>query len=188
MRNIKPYKQHGMTYAISCMLMVLEYYKIIPKASYLYEQKYFKSYRSKYTLGTPFSALAWHFSKNGLKTELIHSEKEIFINSIYDEDTFNSLMNEYKSYMNDAINKGCIVRNGIDINYDLLKQNLDNDKLIILAGQVNGILHAILLIGYENDKFIVCDPLYKQKQIMSLDEINNFMNIPIGKWCIIVSN
>ena len=42
-KNINPYKQHGMTCAIACMLMVLEYYKIIPKANYLYEQKYFKS-------------------------------------------------------------------------------------------------------------------------------------------------
>lgn len=186
MKDIKPYKQHGMTCAIACMLMVLEYYKIIPKASYQYEQKYFKSYHSKYTLGTPFSALAWHFSKNGLKTELIHSEKDIFINNMYDTDTFNNLMEEYKSYMNDAINKGCIVKNGINIDVNLLKQNLYNNKLIILAGQIDGVLHAILLIGYENDKFIVCDPLYKQKQIMTLDEINNFMNTSIGKWCIVI--
>lgn len=78
MKNIIPYKQTGNTCAIACMLMVLEYYNIIPKANYLYEKKYYKSYHSKYTIGTPFSALAWHFSKNDLYTELIHSEQNFF--------------------------------------------------------------------------------------------------------------
>lgn len=37
-REIKPYKQKGMTCSIACMLMALEYYKIIPKADWLYEK------------------------------------------------------------------------------------------------------------------------------------------------------
>lgn len=36
--DVKPYRQRKMTCAISCMLMVLEYYKVIPKADWLYEK------------------------------------------------------------------------------------------------------------------------------------------------------
>lgn len=57
-KNIKIYKQKGNTCAIACMLMVLEYYKIISKSNWLYEKKYYNFYKSKYVDGTPFSALA----------------------------------------------------------------------------------------------------------------------------------
>jgi hypothetical protein len=56
-----------------------------------------------------------------------------------------------------------------------------------LAGQINGHLHAILLLGLEKDKFVVCDPLYKHKQLKTKCEIENYMDIDLGKWCIIVN-
>lgn len=96
--DVKPYRQRKMTCAISCMLMVLEYYKVIPKADWLYEKKYDRSYHSQYLEGTPFSALAWHFAKNGLETEIIHSEKEIFTNNIhtFSDTVFNMAIEDIK--------------------------------------------------------------------------------------------
>ena len=38
------------------------------------------------------------------------------------------------------------------------------------------------------NKFIVCDPLYKMKQMRTFEEIDNFMNTSIGKWFISVNN
>jgi len=188
-KNINPYKQHGMTCAIACMLMVLEYYKIIPKANYLYEQKYFKSYHSRYTDGTPFSALAWHFTKNGLYTEIVHSEKEIFTNknNVFPQEVYNDLIDEYQNYLKYAKEKDAIITNGIDIDSMFLKRKLEEDKLIILAGQIDNILHAILICGCDENNFIICDPLFKQKQIRSFNDIDKFMETSIGKWCVIVS-
>ena len=73
-------------------------------------------------------------------------------------------------------------------NIDMLKQKLQEDNLIILAGERSSIYHAILLIGYDENKFIVCDPLYKTKQMRTFEEIDNFMNTSIGKWFISVNN
>lgn len=189
-KEIKPYKQRGMTCAISCMLMVLEYYKIIPEANWIYEKKYYKSYHSKYMEGTPFSAIAWHFVKNNLNVEIIHSEKNMFNNLSHflPDDSFNDAMREYSNYLEDAIKRGAKVINGCDITCDSIKKKLNEDKLVILAGQTYGSLHAILICGYNEDKFIVCDPLYKQKQEKTDEEISEFMDTPLGKWYIAVSN
>ena len=41
--SITPYKQHRYNCAIACLLMILEYKKIIPKATYFYEKEYEKN-------------------------------------------------------------------------------------------------------------------------------------------------
>jgi len=187
-KNVRTYKQHGMTCAVACMLMVLEYYKVIDKADYQYEKKYYRSYHSRYMDGTPFSAIAWHLAKNGFSVELFHSEKEIFKkdNSFIPNDMFNDLMVEYNQYLDYAIDKGLTIINGNDINSNVLKEKLNEDKLIILAGQQNMCLHAILLCGYDDDNFMVCDPLFKNKQIRTINDIETFMDTNIGKWFIAV--
>ena len=57
-KDVRPYKQRGDTCAIACMMMVLEYYKVIPKANWYDERRLYRLYGSKYMDGTPFSALA----------------------------------------------------------------------------------------------------------------------------------
>lgn len=186
--DVIPYKQRGNTCAIACMLMVLEYYKIIPKADWIYERKYYKTYKSRYIEGTPFSALAWYLSKNGLDIEIIHSDKNVFNNEkeVLSKQTFTNTMNEYLQYLNDASRMGTKINNGISLTSELLKEKVLNKNMIILAGVTNSFLHAILICGYKNNKFIVCDPLHKNKQEKSDEEINIFMNTPLGKWCIVV--
>ena len=188
MKNIKPYKQNGNTCAICCMLMIYEYFNIINKPNKLYEREYYRKYKSKYINGVHYSLVTYQFAKKGLKVKLIHSEKNMFKNNNYfDNKLFNNLMEEYNSYINAALEEGTELENGTIINVNLLKEYLNNDNLIILAGQVNNILHSILLIEYENNKFIVCDPLFKEIQYRTSNEIELFMNTPIGKWCIIIS-
>ena len=103
-KEIKRYRQRGNTCAIVCMLMVLEYYDLIPEINKYYEDKYYWIYKSKYMDGTPLSALAWHFAKNGLDTEIVHSNKEIFNNDrgFIDECIYVDLMEEYKMFLNQA--------------------------------------------------------------------------------------
>lgn len=189
-KNIRIYKQRGDTCAIACMMMALEYYKIIEKANWYDERRLYKIYGSQYMSGTPFSALAYHFSKNGLETTIYHSDENLFNNKkkIINEDNFNSAMNEYKEYLERAQSKGTKVVNGMDINMTLVKEKIEEGNIVIIAGEIYGGYHAILISGYDNDKFIVCDPLYKNKQIKSEEELEKFMDTSIGKWFISVNN
>lgn len=189
-KNIRPYKQRGNTCAIACLMMVLEYYHIIEKANWHDEKRLYKIYGSKYLEGTPFSALAFHLSKNGLNVTLYHSDKNLFNNKkkILSDSDFNLAMEEYKIYLERAKEKGTKIVNGIDINSDLLKKELKQGNIIILAGNLNGILHAILISGYENNHFIICNPLYKEKQLKTKEELEKFMDTFLGKWFIAVSD
>lgn len=189
-KNVHPYKQRGDTCAIACMMMVLEYYKIMDKANWYDEKRLYRIYGSKYMAGTPFSALAYHMSKNGLDTTIYHSDINIFNNNQrkLDNDDFELAMTEYKENLNHAEKSGTKVVNGININTNLLKEKLQEGNLVILAGEIFGGYHAILLTGYDDKGFIVCDPLYKDKQTRTFEEIDNYMNTSIGKWFITVND
>lgn len=188
--HVKPYKQHRNNCAIACMLMILEYYQIIFKANYFYEKEYEKRYHSRYMDGTPFSAIAYHLSKNHLKVKLIHSEQSYFTNQTHFllDHVFQNTMKEYQSYFDGIIEKNGEVLTGMDVTISFLKEQLQNGYLVMLAGMKGNILHAILICGYELDKFIICDPLYKKRQTKSQEELETFMSTPIGKWCILVKN
>ncbi|MBE6154870.1 MAG: hypothetical protein E7163_04800 [Firmicutes bacterium] len=166
-KDIKPYKQRGETCAIACLMMALEYYKKIEKANWYV-----------------------NLSKKGLNTTIYHSEKDCFTNknkALSDLD-FEYAMKEYKEYLNIAKSLGTEIKNGIIINTELIKEELKKDNLVILAGKLSGGYHAILISGYDNNKFIVCDPLYKNKQEKTETELEKFMNTGIGKWFISVNN
>lgn len=189
-KNVRPYKQRGDTCAIVCMMMVLEYYKVIPKANWYDERRLYRIFGSKYMSGTPFSALAFYMAKNGLETTIYHENKELFKNDqgTINSDNFELAMSEYKEYLNYAENKGAKVVNGVNITINLLKQKLQDGNLVILAGEIPGGYHAVLLTGYDEYGFKVCDPLYKTKQNRTFNEIENFMNTSIGKWFISVND
>ena len=189
-KNVRPYKQRGDTCAIVCMMMILEYYKIIPKVNWYDERRLYRIYGSKYMPGTPFSALAFYMAKNGLETTICHENKSLFKNeqAIIDNNEFNLAMDEYKEYLKYAENFGAKVVKGLNITVNILKQKLQVGNLVILAGEIPNGYHAILLTGYDQDKFIVCDPLYKVKQNRTFEEIETFMNTNIGKWFISVND
>lgn len=189
-KNVRPYKQRGDTCAIACMMMVLEYYKIIEKANWYDERRLYKIYGSKYMNGTPFSALAFHMAKNGLNVTIYHENKDLFENThnVFSNEDFESVMNEYKEYLSYAKNRGTKISNGNSINIDILKQKLQGGNLVILAGEIFEVYHAILLTGYDENGFIVCDPLHKTKQTRTFEETEKFMNTNIGKWFITVND
>lgn len=121
---------------------------------------------------------------------IYHENKEQFRNDqrTMDNDEFKFAMSEYKEYLKYAENKGAKVINGVNITINLLKQELQDGNLVILAGQVIGGYHAVLLTGYDEYGFKVCDTLYKTKQNRTFNEIENFMNTGIGKWFISVND
>lgn len=188
-KNVRPYKQKGDTCAIVCMMMILEYYGIIEKADWQKERMYYRGFRSRCLPGTPFAALAWFMANSGLDVNIIHSSKNIFDNpnEFVPKSTFNSAMKEYNDYLKQADEVGANIQNGIDFDADFLKKQLENDNLVMLAGQHGVALHAILLTGYDEEGFIVCDPLRKQKQKLTKEGLEKFMDTPLGKWCISVN-
>ena len=97
-------------------------------------------------------------------------------------------MKEYQEYLKLAKKHGAKITNGVLININVLKQNLQDGNLVILAGEICDAYHAILLTGYDENGFMVCDPLYKTKQIRTFEEIENFLNTNIGKWFIAVND
>ena len=189
-KDVKPYKQRGDTCAIACLMMVLEYYGKIEKANWYDERRLYRIYGSKYMAGTPFSAIAYNLTKKGLNTTIYHSEKDIFTNKnkVLSDIDFEFAMKEYKEHLDVAKSLGTQIKNGININIKLIKEELKKDNLVILAGELLGGYHAILISGYNNDKYIVCDPIYKNKQERTEEELENFMNTGIGKWFISVNN
>lgn len=189
-KNVDVYKQRGDTCAVACMMMALEYFKVMEKANWYDEKRYYRIYGSKYLSGTPFSALAFHFSKNGLDTRLFHEDLSLYNNNnnAIDKRVFQLAMTEYKNLLERAKLVGTNVFNGIKIDAQLIREELEKGYLVILAGEIIGGYHAILISGYNDNVFIVCDPLYKSKQIKTEEELNRFMDTSIGKWFISVSN
>ena len=187
-KEIKSYQQRGNTCAIVCMLMVLEYYDFIPEINKYYENKYYRIYKSKYMEGTPLGALAWHFAKNGLDTEIVHSNKEIFNNDkgFIDKSIYDNLMEEYKTFLRQAERVGARIHNGIDLNPNLIKEKLELGYLVILAGEVDKALHTVLISKYKNNMYVISNPLYKEKQLWSEEKIIKYMDTEIGRWGIFV--
>lgn len=185
-KDVKPYKQHGPTCAICSLLMTLDYYDKIDKPNRLMESHLYKKYKSNYIDGAHYSGIANQLLKQKLDVTLVHSEKNYFSNQKgYISDCFDELMNEYTSYLkNDKLNVKC----NVDLNEKTLRKGLENQNLILLAGMSGNFLHSIVICGYENDNFIICDPQSKEKEKLSNDTVKKFMNTPIGKWCIMVND
>lgn len=189
-KKVRIYKQRGDTCAIACMMMALEYFNVIEKANWYDEKRYYRIYGSKYMSGTPFSALAFHFSKNGLDTTLYHEDLTLFNNNkgALSKEDFQFAMSEYTEMLDRAKLTGTNVINGIKINSQFIRKELEKGNIIIVAGEIPGAYHAILISGYDDNKFIVCDPLFKTKQFKTQEELDDFMNTSIGKWFISVNN
>lgn len=187
-KDIKHYKQNGNTCAICCMLMVLSYYNVIDKINWYDERRLYRIYKSKYIDGVPFSAILYHLSKNNLDVSIYHSENSLFKNNnVFNDEMFDLLLNEYNEFLNNAIKYSAKVYKEVNINIKLLKEKLNENNLIILAGMVDNIYHSILLSECVDNGFIVHDPLNKDKKIMTYNEINNYMITNIGKWFIVVN-
>lgn len=188
-KNVKAYKQHGPTCAVCSLLMALNYYDKINTPNRLMERELYKRYKSTYMDGAHYSGIANQLVRQGLNVKLLHSEKGLFKNEKnYIPDSFEQLLSEYKQYLRNIDKEKFDVECGVDINEETLKDALQNNNLVLLAGTQGEFLHSIVICGYENDKFIICDPQSNEKEKVANKEIKEFMDTPIGKWCIVVNN
>lgn len=185
--KVKHYPQRTpVTCAICCLMMVLNYYNKIDEMSYELELSYYNIYRSKFTDGASFAAISYELVSKGLNVELLHSERTMFKNESYLSDsTFNLLMKEYSEWILKA-NGGLSVINGIKISNNVIIEKLRLGNIIIAAGHVGMALHALVINGYEDDEYIVCDPIKTETSKMSKHDMSEYLKTPIGSWIIAI--
>ena len=193
-KKIRFYKQHTMeTCGPACMLMILDLYKKVEYPTSKQEMKLYSLYRSSAFRGVNGAAIANCLSKNNLEITLLQSFQQRMDNrdGYYSEELYEALQEEYQVAVDKCADRIKLITNAA-ITCDLLKQELDSGKQIILQcivpGNADGIhdhtLHWIVVYGYDGDEFLVCDPLSSKIRI-NTEAMERYMDTPIGRLCIV---
>jgi hypothetical protein len=188
-KDVKSYLQTGNTCGAASLLMALNYYNHTDMTA-KNEMLIHNASKSILIEGSHFSGLALQAVENNLDVEIIHSDKEMFSNNqgFFTEETYVKLMEEYRHFANQAESGGAVVTNGINIDSEYVREQLDKGKIVIMAGMLRGgVLHAIVVSGFNEKGFIVLDPLVSKKKNLSQDQFNKFIDTPIGRWGLLLS-
>lgn len=189
-RKIRFFHQHSMeTCGPACMLMLLDLYGKIEYPTQKQEMKLYHLYRSQAFRGVSGAALANALSRNGLSVHLVHSSPQMMDNQsgYFPGKLFDQLLAEYRTEAEKCRDR-IRISTGASVTCASLRQELDAGRQIILEtiipGDADGLhdhaLHWIVLYGYENDVFLVCDPLSSKIRLTEA-ELENYMNTPIGR-------
>ena len=195
-KKLRFYKQHSMeTCGPACMLMLLDLYGKIEYPTPKQEMMLYSLYRSKVFKGVNGAAIANCLSKNGLNVHLAHSSAEMMDNrgGYFTDALYSALLAEYHAEIEKFVSN-IRLSTGAEITCDTLRQELDAGRQIILEtiipGDADGIhdhvLHWVVVYGYEEDMFHVCDPL-SSKIKLTTKELEGYMDTPIGRIYIAVS-
>lgn len=193
-KKIRFFKQHAMeTCGPACMLMLLDLYRRVEYPTPKQEAKLYSLYRSSAFKGVNGAAIADCLSKNNLEVTLFQSFHNKMDNrdGYYSEELYESLRREYQAALEKCIDRINLITDAV-ITCELFKQELDSGKQIILQcivpGNADGIhdhtLHWIVVYGYEEDEFLVCDPLSSKIRITE-EALENYMDTPIGRICVV---
>ena len=196
-KKIRFYKQHSIeTCGPACMLMLLDLYGKIEYPTPKQEMKLYSLYRSKVFKGVNGAAIANCLSRNGLDVRIVHSSQQLMDNrgDYFPEPLFSELLSEYRSEAEKCCGKVGVMT-GVEITCHTLRQELNAGCQIILETVIPGdedgihdrVLHWILVYGYEGDLFHVCDPM-SSKIKLTEEELETYMDTPIGKICVLVQN
>lgn len=193
-KKIRFYKQHSMeTCGPACMLMLLDFYRKVEYPTPKQEMKLYSLYRSSAFKGVNGAAIAHCLSKNNLDVSLLQSFHQKMDNrdDYYSEELYEALQGEYQTVLDKCRNRIRLVTDA-NISCDSLKQELIEGKQIILQcivpGNADGIhdhtLHWIVVYGYKEDEFLVCDPLSSKIRITA-EALENYIDTPIGRICVV---
>lgn len=194
-KKIRFYKQHTMeTCGSACMLMILDLYRKVEYPTQKQEMKLYSLYRTKAFKGVNGAAIANCLSRNNLEISLIHSSPQMMDNrgGYFSEELYEALFDEYRAEAEKCVDR-IQLTTGTVITCATLKQALDAGRQIILQcivpGNADGIhdhvLHWIVVYGYEENVFLVCDPL-SSKIRLTEEALDNYMDTPIGRICIVI--
>ena len=194
-KKIRFYKQHSMeTCGPACMLMILDLYRKIEYPTPKQEAKLYSLYRSNVFKGVNGAAIANCLSKNNLEITLLQSFHQRMDNrdGYYSEELYEALQGEYQAAVDKCADRIKLITDAV-LTCASLKQELDAGKQIILQcivpGNADGIhdhtLHWVVVYGYDEDAFLVCDPLSSKIRITA-EALENYMDTPIGRICIVI--
>ena len=195
MKKISFYGQHGFpdyriseaeTCGTSCFMMALDYYGIeFPKKSR--EPVYYRKYKVEKEKGTLGSAIAFALSEKGLSAKIVHSSENYLDNKngYYSEELYQKFLAQHKKYIAKG---GFVSETGAEINVETIKNELNEEKIVILQTFIEGnadgihdkVMHWILVYDFEDNEFFVCDPGFGKTKL-SEKELSGFMETPFGK-------
>ena len=195
-RRLRFFRQHSLeTCGISCILMVLDYYRKVQYPTAKQERKLYALYGCRAFRGTLASSIADCLSKNRLKTEIYHSSLHFMDNrdSYNPEPLYQAILDEYVQTIKSMGNRVRVL-SGHAMPPNWYRRQLDQGKLLIVQcivpGNADGLhdetLHWILLYEYDKDSFFVCDPL-SCKIRLSEQELIQYSQTPVGSICVTVS-
>lgn len=181
----------------ACILMILDFFGKVKYPRVKQERKLYNLYRSKAFKGMNAAAVADCLSDdhNYMAVHLRQSFAHAMDNrdGYFDEELYQALANEYFESERKCADRIAHTV-GDRINCDTLRQALDARKLImvqcIVPGDADGIhdhvLHWIVVHGYQGKEFKICDPSAGKKRLTE-EELEYYMDTPIGRICIEVS-
>ena len=183
------------TCGIACVLMIFDLYNRVSYPTKKMELELYKDYRSKaYKMGTLGSSLADCLSQNELKVCMMHSSPGVLDNKgqYFEPELFDAILTEWKEKM-EKCKKSVEILTGISVTCDTIKEQIVCGRQVILLclidGNVDGIhdksLHWIVVYGYEENKFLICDPSACKRKY-SEEELWEYMDTPLGQICITV--
>lgn len=189
-KKLRFYKQHSMeTCGPACMLKLLDLYGKIEYPTPKQEMKLYSLYRSKAFKGVNGAAIANCLSRNRLNVHLVQSSPQMMDNrdGYFSEELYMAMQAEYRTEAEKCVGN-IRLSTGVEITCDTLRQELDAGRQIILQtivpGDADGIhdhvLHWVVVYGYEDGMFYVCDPL-SSKIKLTTKELEGYMDTPIGK-------
>lgn len=211
-KKIRFFKQHTMeTCGAACALMIADLYgklkdpnrpEVPVYPTVRKEIEVYSKYRSHVRYpnsderypGMSGPMVARYLASRDLEVRLLHSREDMMGNrdGYYPESLFEDL---YKEYCTCARNLEGLVQiaTGVEINCDTLRRELDAGRHLILQTIVPGdadkihdhVLHWIVVFGYRDDVFSVCDPL-SSKIELTAKQMEGYMDTPIGRICIVV--
>lgn len=187
-KEVPHYGQTDDSCGAVCLMSALNYFNLSGLDKKTEDVTHHKV-KSSYTSGDYFSKMALEAGKRGLDTTLIHSEKDMFHNreNFFPPDLYQKLIKEYGVAVKEAEQNGVRVLNGTEVSTERIREYLEDDSLVILAGYLgNNILHSILLSGYNPEGFVVMDPLKSKRRVVSQGYIERFSETPIGSWMIVI--
>ena len=211
MRNkIRFYAQHSPkfwepsmeTCGAACVLMLLDYYRRISYPTSKMElEKLYPKYRVNGYKGMTGAAVAncLSCSNNGLNVHLVQSFHSVMDNrgGFFPQDIYDMIMASHEMHLSKCKDR-IQFSAGKDFDLDFLKQELENRKKIVLECFIPedpdappSVLHWVILEDYDAHTrlFRVRDPNPKVKLLfLNEAELEAYMDTPIGKICITVSD
>lgn len=185
----EPQKYRLETCGICCALILLDLYGKTEYPTPKQKHKLYDLYRWETFKGTTGPALAQLLAWNGLHVRLLQSFRDLPENrdGYFSPELYELLKQEWHTRAA-ACGENVQFETCADLSCDTLKQELEKGRQVIvqtlIPGNADGIhdhtLHWIVVYGYRDDTFLVCDP-NSTMTYFTREEMAAYIDTPIGR-------